>query len=64
MTLESICNIETAIYVEGIWHVRATVVTTDEDDNVVATRSGTHQVELEDTATIEDVEDAILALYE
>lgn len=52
------CKIENAVYQNGIWFVH-TVVSTES-----GTRSGTHQVELGEDASVEDLEAVVLALYE
>lgn len=57
-TPTSSCEIETAFHQDGIWYVRATIVTPQ------GTRSGPHQVEGDVDMTDAALFAAVLALYE
>jgi hypothetical protein len=61
--MNTICTIETASHQDGIWHVRASVVTTDAEGNEIANRFGTNQIEGSADMTDAALSSAVLALY-
>lgn len=60
----STCTIESATHENGIWHLRASVVTLDNKGKVIATRSGTNQIEGDVDMTDAALSAAVLALYD
>jgi hypothetical protein len=58
------CTIESAFHEYGIWHLRASVITTDAEGEIIANRSGTNQIEGAADMTQADLEAAVIALYE
>ena len=52
-----ICDLQFAVFADGVWHTRSTVTINKNN------WSGTHQIELPEDASTEDLEEALLALY-
>lgn len=61
--LTTVCTLDSAYHENGIWYLRATVVTKNAEGAEIANRSGTNQIEGPADMTDAALKAAILNLY-